>query len=190
MRYSCAITYILSCYLIVKYWLHGALEKRPDTAKILARSAACIIVAACLAGGYRIHHLHLLTRDFPLKETDAEFIPSDYQEGLSFLRANLSKEDEFFTLTSEASWYYMLDRPCPSRFSIVLHAAPPFYQREVVRDLRVHRVKIILYADNNEFSNLDGISASERLPIVYAYIWDNYRPYATIAGMDFWIRKN
>ena len=189
VRYSLAVTYILFCYLIGKYWLFGALDKRPNASRILGGSLACIMVAACLAGGFRVGHEHLLARDFPLNVPDAQFIPADYEEGLSFLRANLSKDDEFLTMTSEASWYYLLNRPCPSRFSIALLAVPPQYQQEIVRDLEVRRVKIILYGNQSQFSNLDGISPTERLPIVYAYIRDHYRPYATIAGMEFWIRK-
>jgi len=189
VEYSCSVVYILSCYLIVKYWLHGALKKRPDAGRMLTRYLVCITVAGCLLGILRIGYSHLLERNFPLKKTDAQFIPSDHQQGLAFLTANLSTEDKFFTMTSEASWYYLLNRPCPSRFPVVWFAEPPFYQQEIVRDLRINRVKIILYRNREWPSNIDGISASERLPIVDAYIRDNYRPFATVAGNEFWIRK-
>jgi hypothetical protein len=190
VRYSSGIAYILFCYLMVKYWLNAAVEKKPKTARTIERVLLCVMVAACLAGGLRIGRQHLLARDFPFKMADAELIPNDYQQALSFLKANLSQEDDFLALTSEPAWYYMLNRPCPIRFPIVWYGEPPFYQQEIVEEMKTHKVKIILYADRSEFSNLDGISASERLPVVYAYIRDHYRPYRSVAGMDFWIRKS
>ncbi len=189
IQYSSGISYILLCYLTVKYRLQPTLEKRPNATGILERRVVCILVAACLGGAYRVEKLHLLTRNFPVKMMDAEFIPNDYQQALSFLRTNLSKEDEFLTMTSEPAWYYMLNQPSPTRFPIVWYAQPPLYQQEFVQQMRAHKVKIVLYSDNSDYGDLDGISARERLPVIDAYIRDNYRPFATIAGMEFWIRK-
>lgn len=189
VRYSSGIVYILACYLVIQYLLREALETHPKTSRIVERAVACIVVAACLGGGYRIAREHLLARDFPVKEVDDRFVPSDYQQAASFLKAHLSNGEEFLTLTSEPAWYYLLNQPCPTRFPVVWYGEPPFYQREIVRDISARRVKLILYSDGSGFSDLDGISARERLPIVYAYIRANYRPYATVAGMEFWIRK-
>jgi hypothetical protein len=189
VRYSCVILYLLCCYLLIRYRLHPALQSRPRAARILARSVGVVMVAAALVGIFRIGHAHLLARNFPFKVPDVRFVPLDFQQGSAFLRANLSPQETFFTLTSEGAWYYLADRPCPARFPVVWFAMPPFYQQEIVRDLAARNVKLILYRNQHWFNAIDGFPATERLPILDAYIRRHYRPYTTIAGNEFWIRQ-
>ena len=189
VKYSCVIAYILFCYLAVKYWLHEALQARPSARKKLVRCTVWVAVVVGLAGACCVPFFHLAAEDFPLDKPDAAFLPEGSRQALAFLKANLSPGDSFFTMTSEAAWYYLLDRPSPCRFPVVWFAMPPFYQQEIVRDLQAKRVKIVLYKNTSIYSRLDGFSANERLPIVDAYIRKNYRYYTTVAGNEFWIQN-
>lgn len=38
---------------------------------------------------------------------------------IAFLRKDLSKDEDFLCMTSEAIWYYLVDKPCPIRFPVV-----------------------------------------------------------------------
>ena len=111
---------------------------------------------------------------FPLGIPDREFIPRNYIETISFLRKSLDENEGFFTMTSEASWYYFISKPCPTRFPVVWFAMPYFYQNEIVDDLRKRNVKFILYRNVHWANEIDGFSNEIRLPIVVEYIKQKY----------------
>ena len=119
--------------------------------------AVMIFSAFCI---YRIYSGNLISQNVPLMVKDSELIPRpSYKATISFLKDNLSSEDDFFTMTSEGCWYYFIDRPCPTLFPLSCFAATNFYQHEVVEDLKKSNVKFILYRNNNWTSTIFGLSA-------------------------------
>jgi hypothetical protein len=44
-------------------------------------------------------------------------------------------------MTSEGSWYYFIEKACPTRFPVVWFASTTFYQEEIVSDLKNNNVK-------------------------------------------------
>jgi len=126
---------------------------------------------------------------FPLNKTDAEFIPPNYARTISFLKKNLGDDENFFTLTSEASWYYLVNKPCPARFNVVWFAMPAFFQKEIVEDLQQNNVKFIIYRNNCWSNKIDGFDNETRLPIVTDYVKHNYRRLGRIDDNEIWVRK-
>ena len=80
---------------------------------------------------------------FPLAFRDEAFIPMSYQPAIVYLKKGLGHDEDFLTLTSEASWYYFLDKPCPIRFALIYQAMPHFYQEEIVRTLKSRNIKYV-----------------------------------------------
>lgn len=91
---------------------------------------------------------------------DAVVIQPSYLEVAAFMRENLSSDESFYTLTGEATWFYLLDRPCPTRFPVAWFAATDFYQNEIARDLVRRNVKYIIYSNNHLLQ--DAVGANDR----------------------------
>jgi hypothetical protein len=120
---------------------------------------------------------------------DSFYLPGGYLRTAEVLRENLGPDESFFTMTSEALWYYLVDRPCPTRFPVVWFAAPAFYQEEIIRDLERNNTKLVLYRNAAPSNGIDGISNERRLPLVAAYLKEHYEPWQKIEDHEIWIRR-
>ncbi len=188
VAYSLPVTYILSIYIVIKHYSHKFLRGYAFTKTYTYLLAAVVAVIFSL-GIYQIYRGDLIRENFPLGVKDSEIIPDNYRATISFLRNNLTPDESFFTLTAEASWYYFIDRPSPSRFPVIIFAMPYFYQNEVVKDLEKNNVKFVLYRNGYWASRFDGFSNEERLPLIAEYIRDNFIFYRKIDDNEIWIRK-
>ncbi|NOY38820.1 MAG: hypothetical protein GXO95_00850 [Nitrospirae bacterium] len=188
VAYSIPVTYILALYIVMKHYssrlFRGYLFKRIYTYLLVA-----VVTLIFFLGIYQIYRGDLVRENFPLGVKDAELIPDNYRATISFLRNNLAPDESFFTMTAEASWYYLIDRPSPSRFPVIIFATPYFYQNEVVKDLEKNNVKFVLYRNSYWASRFDGFSNEERLPLIAKYIRDNFIFYRKIDDNEIWVRK-
>ncbi|OFY62875.1 MAG: hypothetical protein A2V64_09220 [Bacteroidetes bacterium RBG_13_43_22] len=181
---SSHITYILSIYIIFRHYLYRYyLNKRLNYAMIFI----VLFISVFLIS--RIIKENLISRSFPLETEDSKFIPENYKATISYLKNNLSSKENFFTMTSEASWYYFIDKPCPTRFPVVWFASPSFYQEEIVRDLKMNNVKFILYRNNSWYNAIDGFDNETRFPIIMGYIEENYEFFKKFDNNEIWINK-
>lgn len=180
--------YILTSYIVIKHYLLRALSK------IKKRDLVCVVASiTVMAVFWWISAAKINWKQwykFPLGKADAELIPINYRMTISFLKKNLGADENFFTLTSEAMWYYFIDKPCPSRFNVVWFAMPHFFQKEITEDLEKNNVKFILYRNNFPTNAIDGFDNERRLPIVIDYIKQNYAPFVKIYDNEIWARKS
>ncbi len=126
--------------------------------------------------------------NFPLGVNDSTFIPEKDKTTIDFLKKGLKDSDDFLTLTDEAAWYYYLDKPCPIRFNIIIHAMHPKFQQEVVDSLQKRNVKYVLY-HNNHWANFTKTEGKQSLPIVMDYIHAHFRPFITLNDNEIWIKS-
>jgi len=175
--------YLLAFALFVRPW---PLLLAPRLRKALVATALAL-AAVCL---YRVPAAGLLAENFPAGTPDSRYLPASYLSAAAFLRENLGPGEHFFTLTSEALWYYLVDKPCPARFPVVWFAAPEFYQREIIEALETKRVKYVLYRNQAPSNRLDGISSAERLPRLVEHIRRHYVPDRAIDGHEIWKRAS
>jgi len=173
--------YVLAFRLLIEPWLNGRLARRA------VRLAAVGLAGICLV---QIPRAHLLAQNFPLAQPDARYLPASYLETAAVIRKNLDPGETFFTFTSEALWYYLVDLPCPSRFPVVWFAAPPFYQEEIIRDLERNNTKLVLYRNQAPSNQIDRISNEQRLPLLAAHLKEKYEPWRTVKDHQIWIRKS
>lgn len=178
-------SYMLTAVILSKHYLPRLF---PGTA--VRTGYACILAIGLL--GWSVYGIHqassegLVGENFPLSVSDVELVPANYWPTVEFLKESLAADESFFTLTSEGVWYYLVDKPCPTRFSDVFYAATDFYQREMVEDLKRNKVKFIIY-NNDCWTNLiDGIPTEARLPIVLDYINKNYEFITLVDDNEIW----
>ncbi|MBS1536961.1 MAG: hypothetical protein JST20_04365 [Bacteroidetes bacterium] len=149
-----------------------------------------ILLLLCIFPSYLIAKRQALSDNFPLGTKDIEFIPEKDKPAIDFLQKNLGKNDDFLTLTDEAIWYYYLNKPCPIRFNIVMHAIHPAFQHEIVDSLQKRNVKFVLY-HNLHWANFAEPSAKNKiLPIFMEYFYRNFKPYRTINDNEIWIKSS
>lgn len=185
LAYSVHISCILSTYILVKHYL-GRFEIK----KKLQFSLASVAVIFFTFFVFRTYKHDLISNSFPLQVKDEEFIPDSYKDAISFLKSNLTEKETFFTMTSEASWYYFMDRPCPGRFPVVWFAAPEFYQKEVVKDLKKNNVKYVVYKTNSIECYMDGVDHEKRFPIIIQYLKEEYEPLKPFGDLEIWAKKS
>ncbi|MEC4685956.1 MAG: hypothetical protein VST71_09535 [Nitrospirota bacterium] len=197
VAYSSPLTYILSLYILIKHYLHGFLQRERFNAfrKVLVYAITFIVVVSSVGGIYRIYKKDLITKRFPVKVEDSEFILDKYKATITFLKNNLKDDEKFFTFTNEASWYYFIDQPAPTRFPTLLYAMPYFYQEEVVEDLKKANIRYVLYTNSDWYNsvsgfNFEGFSNEVRFPIVLDYLKKNFVFYRMIDDNEIWIRKS
>jgi hypothetical protein len=179
---------ISTMYILIKHYVAPLLRRSRQETRMVPALAVVVVVAFLITFTPRINWAYWYK--LPLGVPDEAFISEDYHEAIDFLKKNLSPDEAFLTLTSEASWYYFLEKPCPIRFSVIYHAMPHFYQNEIVRDLQSTNVKFVLYRNGHWGNAVDGLDTRVRLPTVVDYIRNNYNLHRMIDDNEIWIRKD
>ncbi len=187
---SSIMSYILFIYLVIRHYLNNFLSNRNVFRRNLTYLISLCVFLVMVLSACRAYNKNLITENFPFQIDDSHFIPGSYKNTIFFIKDNLGERETFFTMTSEASWYYFINRPCPTRFPIVYFAAPPFFQGEIVNDLKIKEVKYILYQNKDWASSMDGFTNEKRLPIIAKYIKENYSFSKNIDGNELWIKKH
>ena len=188
VTYSILPTFLLSLYLFLGTGSTQGSE--PSTHALFPRHRVMVaILLGIVLMIQQIGATGAMAKKFPLTTPDAEFIPESYQKAVAFLKENLAEDERFFTLTSEASWYYFVNRPCPSRFSVVWFAMPTFLQEEIIADLERNNVKYVLFRNKSHFNAIDEISTESRLKLLVSHIRKHYRPDQNLDGQEIWIKK-
>lgn len=129
-------------------------------------------------------------KNFPLHIPDSEFIPAGYSNAIDFLKDHLGPEDDFLTLTSEASWYYFLNKPSPIRFPVIWFSAPTFLQQETAVEIERSNVKFVIYENEHWANRIDGLSMRERMPLLFKKIEAKFEPCRIIDGNDIWVHRD
>ncbi len=129
-----------------------------------------VVLWWCAACGREID----LEKNFPYRQPDSRFLRSEYVQAANFLNRNLGKDETFYTLTSEGAFYYLVDRPSPSRFFLLFDAAPVVSQCQLVRDLDSHRVKYVVVYSPSWTNSLNYFTVPMRTPLVTRYVAKNY----------------
>ena len=184
-----APVFILSAYVLTKYYLSPYFYKNSLKNYFMSFIVSFMLIAVITSFYIPKMNYERFYRFSP-EIPDTAFIPQNYIKTISFLRENLGNGEDFFTMTSEAIWYYFINKPCPTRFPVVWFAMPYFYQNEIVEDLKRRNVKFVLYKNDNWSNKIDGFTNEIRLPIVIAYLKKHYVFYNKIDDNEIWISKS
>jgi hypothetical protein len=139
---------------------------------------------------YRLVEFDQWGRNFPLENSDDSFISENQSQVTAFLKKELKTGEPFFAFSNDASWYYLLNRPCPTAYPSLWVASPKALQIRVVESLEKKRVRLVLYKNSHWSSSIDDIPDAQRFPAINSYIQERYKFYKKIADQEIWIRKN
>ena len=188
IAYSSFPAYLLFIIILLKYYIYPCFLKYTFQKKILYPLLSILLILV-IWKCFLLANSGAITAKFPLQVKDAQYIPASYKPTIQYIKNRLKANESFFTMTSEASWYYFINKPCPTHFPVVWFAMPYFYQQEIVKDLTKNNVKYILYRNNSGADRIDGFSTEERLPIVNRYILSHYQYDITLNGNEIWVKK-
>jgi len=177
------IAYIVAVHFILP-WIKRMNRYAPPCLSILAFAFS---ISAFFFYQSKIKWDQLFT--LPIYQKDSRLTHFYHRELTDYLDANMDADDAFYTMTNEGFFYYLLDRPCPSRFNLSWIAMPPFYQEEIINDLEEKEVKWVLYRNKHWASKMDNITNEQRLPLLTDYLKENYEPHITLHDNEVWKRK-
>jgi len=182
--YSSPLTYLLTIYILFKHYMYRFLSK-----KVIKYIVVGLVIVYSYSFTVVSYKLITTSETAPYKIEDSTLIPDNYKATISYLKNNLGSDENFFTMTSEACWYYFIGKACPTRFPVVWFAAPYFYQEEIIKDLQKNNVKFILYKNDMWSNAVDGFDNETRFPIIMNYIKQNYIFHKKIDDNEIWINK-
>ena len=183
---------LLPAYLLTFYVLRqklAILRWSPGQLKMTKIAIGILTASLMVFAGIKDWRDNPFPKNFPVAEPDSAFLLPAQRALVDELKPRMKKGDGFFTMTSEASWYYFLDEACPTRYPYLWTAVTEKAQEEIVRDLRAKKVKWILYRDADWSYRIDDIGNDEKFPVINQYVLKNYQPCFSVEGNEVWVLK-
>ena len=110
---------------------------------------------------------------------------------VAYLQANTTPAEPIFDLSNQGAYYFLADRPNPTRFPLVVYASPEPLQKEVIADLEQAKPKYVIFKTGSGWGNApDGIPTVDRVPLVAEYIRSKYGPDVEIGSVSIWKRRS
>jgi hypothetical protein len=130
-----------------------------------------------------------LGRDtFPLGVEDKHFLRKDHVETANFLKSNLAENERFMSLTSEGSWYYLVNKPSPSKYYIVWYAFTKNQRHDIARTVAENKKIKYIVTNNNWTSSFDYLPNNQRFPEAYQELEKHFTPAIGIGQQTIWKR--
>ncbi len=186
--YSTSLLAIVILFIFFKHYFRDITSKNIRFF-ILRFSLLTVLFSSIYLIATTANQMHIKSA-FPIHQADNDYLSQEYKSTVIFLKKELNDNETFFTMTSEAIWYYLTNKPCPTRFQIVWFAMPQFYQEEIINDLKKNNVKYILYENDYWSNTIDNIDNKKRLKHIFHYIHTVYTPYTVIGSNRIWIKKD
>ena len=190
VAYVLSVPTILFLFIALQHIIQPLLRKVAPLKIVFITGVWMLVAMQGFALLRNIPRDNLLRENFPLAEDDSRYLPDHWKGLVSFLRANLSRDESFYTLSDEISIYYFVGKLCPVRFPLLdMVVRNEYYQRQIITDLEAGNVKFVVADFENAYYQLDGISNELRAPLVFDYIREHYQEYHEIDGHVILIRK-
>lgn len=110
---------------------------------------------------------------------------------VAYIQENTAPTEPIFDLSNQGAYYFLADRPNPTRYPLVVYASPEPLQKEVIADLEQAKPKYVIFTTGSSWGNApDGISTVDRVPLVTAYIRSNYETDVKIGSVSIWKRRS
>jgi uncharacterized membrane protein len=105
-----------------------------------------------------------------------------------YVDTHLKPDETFFDFTNRGIFYFLLRRDCPIRHVEAAYYESAERQREVIEVLRTN-AKIVAALVPPGGSPVDGVPNTERAPLVWQYLQQNFAPDFAEGGLVVWRRK-
>jgi hypothetical protein len=121
---------------------------------------------------------------------DSKFFNPMQAKAFAELDLLFSKEPCLSVFPSTPVLYHVLAKPGCSRFHVSTFASPQRFQLEWIQKMEIQKPRRIIYASPySEYNSYDDIPITERLPLVNAYILENYQEEKNVDGWLVYSRK-
>ncbi len=113
-------------------------------------------------------------------------------EGVTgFLHRHLDPGEPFYDFTNMGLFYFLADRPCPTRYVQTTYAASLEAQQEVVADLQEQRPRFVTFPSGNMRKyDYDRILHPLRQPLITRHLYRHYRPFTVIGDTILLVRED
>jgi hypothetical protein len=117
-------------------------------------------------------------------------ILQDWQvDTAAFLAKEFKDEKCFYSIVSEPLWIYLLRKPSCGKFHLTWLISDKGLQLEALEELKQFNPGKILVHTPRSGDKMDGIPIEKRVPYLYGYIEEHYRPFHSFKGWEVWSRK-
>ena len=104
---------------------------------------------------------------------------------VEYIQTHTEPDEHIFDLTNHGAYYFLANRPNPTRYYLAAYAATEEMQKEVVADLERKRPQYVLaYPDENSPSGFGGGNTDDQV-IIGKYLRSHYQQETKIAGVAF-----
>ena len=107
----------------------------------------------------------------------------------NYIEENTNKADFIYDFANQGAYYFLLDRPSPTKYFNVVYSSTVEMQNEVIDELEKKKPKVVIFSTGTIYDGIDGIPSSKRHKIVYNYIIKNYSFAKLINGTSLYLLK-
>jgi len=101
------------------------------------------------------------------------------EQVVKYLQENTAPSEPIFDFANQGVYYFLANRPNPTRFPQIYYALPEPLQKEVIADLEETKPKYVIF----------GVWNSNRLPLVTAYLQSHYTEDIQLGNVAIWKRR-
>jgi hypothetical protein len=107
---------------------------------------------------------------------------SQVQRVVKYIQSNTYENDTIFDFSSQGAYYFFANRKSATRYHQIAYAATKSMQEEVIRDLEKSQTKLVILSTGGWFDNIDGVSSTDRHPLIAKYLEEHYQEAVNING--------
>lgn len=177
IKYSLGFNYLLIGLLLI----NNILIKVKKNSIINNKSLVICVIFLCIFLYFKNYNLfnynHLINYPGNLKKylslKDTFFLDEKKILMLEDYLMLTKNQDCEINITNEPAWAYLLKKKSCTKFYVSWFSASDFLQKAYVEDIKVKKIKYILYSSNFQFFP-DGLDNKVRIGEIMNYIEDNY----------------
>jgi hypothetical protein len=119
---------------------------------------------------------------------DSEF--AHIREVVGYVQQHARSGQAIFDFSSQPAYYFLADRPNPTRYALAAYAATREMQREVIDDIERSTAPLVIYRSGGYLDNLDGVPFAKRSALIESYLRSRYDKAHQIGGTVILLRKD
>ena len=101
------------------------------------------------------------------------------EQVVNYLQENTDSSEPIFDFANQGMYYFLADRPNPTRFPQIAYASPKPLQKEVIADLEETKPKLVIF----------GVWNSAVHPLVAEYLQSHYTQAIQFGNLAIWKRR-
>ena len=118
---------------------------------------------------------------------DPEF--AHLREVVRYVEQQTRPGEPIFDFSSQPTYYFLANRPNPTRYALAAYAATREMQQEVIDDLERSATQLVIYQSGGYLDRLDQVPFAKRSAVIESYLRERYDKATQIGGTVILLRK-